>query len=84
MTAQLDDTMLNIQHNHLTMQTNNKSPCTTFFSPIDNASMPSECDYAKCVATQNNMEVEVSYTSPSLDILLYNFSLPPSQSPLLN
>jgi len=40
-------------------------------------SPPLECDYAECVAAQN-MEVEVSHTSPlPSNISLYDFSLPP-------
>jgi len=78
-TAQSDDTMFNIQRGCLTMWANDQGPHSTLSSPIDDASTPSECDYAKHVAAQNNMEVEVSHTSPPLDIPLYDFSLPFSQ-----
>jgi len=36
-------------------------------SPMDDSSTPSEGDYAERVAAQNNMEVEVSHTSPPLE-----------------
>ena len=50
-------------------------------SPMDDSSTPSEGDYAERVAAQNNMEVEVSHTSPPSNIPSYDFSLPPSQPP---
>jgi len=42
--------------------------------------MSSEGDYAECVATLNNIEVDASQTSlTSSDATLYNFMLPSSQ-----
>ena len=61
-TAWLDDTTFNIQWDHPTMQAVDKSLCSTSFSPINDKSTPSEYNYAKCVATQSNMKVEVSLT----------------------
>jgi len=63
------------------MQTINQSPHSTSSSPMDNVFILSEYDYAEHVAAQNNMEVEVSHTSPPLDTPSYNFSLSPFQPP---
>jgi len=81
MTAQPDDTIFNIQHGCLTMQAINQSPHSTSSSSMDNVFTLSEYDYAEHVAAQNNMEVEVSHTSPPLDTPSYNFSLSPFQPP---
>jgi len=80
MTAWPDDTAFNIQWGCPTTQAADSSPCSTSSSPMDDKSNPSECDYAKCVAAQNNMEVEVSLTLPPSNTLTYNFLLPSSQT----
>jgi len=81
MTARLDDTAFNIQWGYPTTWAADSSPHSISSSPMDNKSTPSECNYAKYVVTLNNMEVEVSLTSPLLNILSYDFLLSPSQSP---
>jgi len=80
MTARLDNTAFNIQQGHPTTWAADSSSHSIFSSPIDNESTPSECDYAECVVALNNIEVEVSLTSPSSNIPSYNFLLSPSQS----
>jgi len=60
MTAQPDNTAFNIQQDHPTTWAVNSSPHSTSSSPIDDKCNPSEYDYAKHVAAQNNMEVKVS------------------------
>jgi len=75
MTARLDNTIFNIQWDYPTTWAVNKSLCSIFFSLINDEFAPSECNYAEHVVTQNNIEVEVSLTSPSLDIPMYDFLL---------
>jgi len=70
MTAQLDNTMFNIQCGHLTTRANDQGPCSTSSSPIDDSSMPFECDYTEYVAAQNNIEMEVSYILRHLTMCL--------------
>ena len=70
MTAQLDDTMFNIQCGHLTTRANNQGPCSTSFSPMDDSSTLFECDYTEHVAAQNNIEMEVSHILRHLTMCL--------------
>lgn len=63
-TARPDDTAFNIQRGRPTTRAADSSTRSTSSSPMDDESTPSECDYAERVAAQNNMEVEVSLTSP--------------------
>ena len=70
MTAQLDDTMFNIQRDHLTTRANDQGPCSTSSSPMDNLFMLFECDYTEHVAAQNNMEMEVSHILRHLTMCL--------------
>jgi len=79
--ARPDDTALNIPRGRSNDRANSKVPRSMSPSPMDDSSTPSEGDYAERVAAQNNMEVEVSHTSPPSNIPSYDFSLPPSQPP---
>ena len=79
--ARPDDTALNIRRGRLSSCASTESSPSSSPSLIDD-SPPSECDCAERVAAQNNMEVEVSHTSPlPSNIPSYDFSLPPSQPP---
>jgi len=62
--ARPDDTALNIPRGRSNDRANSKVPRSMSPSPMDDSSTPSEGDYAERVAAQNNMEVEVSHTSP--------------------
>ena len=74
--ARPDDTALNIRRGRLSSRASTESSPSSSPSLMDD-SPPLECDYAECVAAQN-MEVEVSHTSPlPSNISLYDFSLPP-------
>jgi len=40
-----------------------------------------ECNYTEWVAAQNNMNIEVTNTSSIFGLLLYDFTIPPLQTP---
>ena len=44
-------------------------------------SPPSDCDYAKRVAAQNNMDIVADNAPPSAGPQKYDFTMPPSQTP---
>jgi len=44
-------------------------------------SPPSDCDYAKRVAVQNNMDIEADDALPSAGPQKYDFAMPPLQAP---
>jgi len=48
---------------------------------MDDGSMLSEKNYAACIASQNNMDEDVVYSSPLSNIPSFNFVLPLSQTP---
>jgi len=47
---------------------------------MDN-SLPLDCDYAKRVAAQNNMDIVADNAPPSTGPQKYDFAMPPSQTP---
>ena len=83
-TAHLDNTTINIKQGHLSIRTNDKGSCSTSSSPMDDAFMSSEDNYAERVAAQNNMDMEVSHPSLPSDVPSYDFTLPPSQPPCIS
>jgi len=44
-------------------------------------SPPSDCDYAKRVAAQNNMDIVADNVPPSTGLQKYDYAMPPSQTP---
>jgi len=78
--ARPNDTAFNIQHDCLLSRMSTKSSHSSFSSLMNNLPLL-ECNYAKWVVAQNNMNIEVTNTSSIFGLLLYDFTIPPLQTP---
>jgi len=80
--ARPEDDAYNIQRGCPTSRTSTNGLRSTFPSPMDNSSPPSEVDYAERVAANCNMDIEIM--DPSLPLAEnttnFSFSLPASDS----
>jgi len=75
--ARPEDDTYNIQRGYLTFRNSAKNPYSTSPSPMDNSSPPSEIDYAKRVAANCNMDIEIMdpSLSPVENATRFSFSL---------
>jgi len=78
--ARPDDTALSIQRGCPPSCASTQSFRSSSPSLIDD-SPPLDCDYAKRVAVQNNIDIVADNAPPSASPQKYNFAMPPSQTP---
>jgi len=78
--ARPDDTALSIQRGCPPSRASTQSSRSLSPSLMDD-SPPSDCDYAKRVAAQNNMDIVADNAPPSAGPQKYDFTMPPSQTP---
>jgi len=78
--ARPDNTTLSIQKGRPLSQASTESSHSSSPSLMDD-SPPSDYDYAKRVAAQNNMDIMADNAPPSNDPQKYNFAMLPSQMP---
>ena len=78
--ARPEDNAYNIQRGRSTFRTSTNGPHSNSSSPMDDSFPPLEVDYAERVATNYNMDIEI--TDPSLpsaeNTTCFSFSLPAS------
>ena len=78
--ARPDDTALSIQRGRPPSCASTESSRSSSPSLMDD-SPPSDCDYAKRVAVQNNMDIEADDALPSAGPQKYDFAMLLSQAP---
>ena len=84
--ARPEDNAYNIQRGRSTFRTSTNGPHSNSPSPMDDSFPPLEVDYAERVATNYNMDIEI--TDPSLpsaeNTTCFSFSLPASNPHVMN